>query len=134
MVGGGAVLRRLVLLVLLLLAPAAPALAAAALTVQMETYGGPELGNGVDTTVGQTYTLQLILRNGKVSKAITLPSVDGLTLSGTGTQPWAPSSISYNFFITPSRAGDFTIPAFDIRTDAGETLHVDAIKFHAIVR
>ncbi|HVM81264.1 MAG TPA: BatD family protein [Stellaceae bacterium] len=131
--------RRLALVALLLLAPAAPALAAATLTVQMETYGGhmaqgPELGNGVETVVEDTYTLQLIVQGGKVSQGISLPRVDGLTLSGTGSQPWNAKSISYNFFITPARTGDFTIPAFDIRTDAGETLHVGAIKFHVIGR
>ena len=107
--------------------------------MQMETYGGhmakgPELGNGVETVVENTYTLQLIVQSGKVSRGIALPHVDGLTLSGTGTQPWSGNATSYNFFITPARTGDFTIPAFDIRTDAGETLHVGAIKFHVIGR
>ena len=56
----------------------------------------------------------------------------GLVLSGSGWQPGLSKNvIEYNFILTPSRTGDFTVPAFDIRTDDGQTLHVGPIKFHA---
>jgi hypothetical protein len=84
----------------------------------------PQLSSDDGNVVGQPITLTLTIKSGSVTN-ITLPKVDGLTLNGSGTNP-----PDFNFFITPTRAGDFTIPAFDIRTDDGQTIHVNAVKFH----
>jgi hypothetical protein len=40
--------------------------------------------------------------------------------------------MSLNFAIVPSRAGTFTIPAFDIHTQGGDVLHVRAMKLHVL--
>jgi hypothetical protein len=106
-------------LALVLLLMASPAFAAA--TLKQEIIGG--------VGVGSATTIQLTISNGKVSKPVQLPAVDGLTLNGTGTNP-QPHSFALTFFVTPAHAGDFTIPAFDIQTDAGETLHVNPIVLH----
>jgi hypothetical protein len=110
---------RLPLLALLLAFVAWPALAAA--TLKQEVIGG--------VSVGAATTIQLTISNGKVSKPVQLPAVDGLTLNGSGTNP-QPHSFALTFFVTPAHAGDITIPAFDIQTDAGETLHVNPIVLH----
>ncbi|MGA3172448.1 MAG: BatD family protein [Chthoniobacteraceae bacterium] len=88
----------------------------------------PARGN---VNVGEVLTLTLTITVKGVNVAnINLPNVDGLTLNGTGTNPQADHE-DFNFFLTPSRAGDFVIPAFDIKTVDGQTLHVNQIKIHA---
>jgi hypothetical protein len=77
--------------------------------------------------VGVPTTIVLAITGAKVS-AVNLPSVSGLTLNGSGTNP---ARHEYNFFVTPTRAGDITISAFDIKSDDGQTLHVEAITLHA---
>lgn len=123
--------RRMFLLALVLVSMAAPVLAAASLTVQIMgsgyTAGGQAPQDGAKIGAGETVTIMLTVTNGKVSQAIRLPHVDGLVVNGSGTNPGAHSE-SFTFFVTPTRAGDITIPAFDIRTDEGQTLHVNAIK------
>jgi len=84
----------------------------------------PKLLPPAGNTVGAVITLTLTIRDGSI-KGISLPEVSGLTLNGTGT-----NLPDYNFFITPTRAGDFTIPAFDIHTGDGKVIHVKAVKFH----
>ena len=82
-----------------------------------------------DVVAGQPVTITL---NGPVGKPgeFSLPHVDGLTVSGSGADPNTKPP-SYNFFVTPEHAGDFTIPAFDIHSDDGQTFHVQALKLHA---
>jgi hypothetical protein len=78
--------------------------------------------------VGVPTTIVLAITGAKVS-AVNLPSVSGLTLNGSGNNP---ARHEYNFFVTPTRAGDITIPAFDIKTGDAQVLHVDAIALHAL--
>jgi len=82
-----------------------------------------------DVVAGQPVTITL---NGPVGKPgeFSLPRVDGLTVNGSGADPYTKPP-SYNFFVTPAHAGDFTIPAFDIHSDDGQTFHVQALKLHA---
>lgn len=116
-------LRRLFAAGVLSLGLASPAFAAASLTEQF-------IPDAAHAVVGQPTTITLTVKGAKVSGAVKLPQVAGLTLNGSGTNPSA-NSEDFNFFVTPTRAGDLTIPAFDIRTDDGQTLHVNAIKLHA---
>ena len=90
---------------------------------------GPVPQDGVKASVGDVLTIVLTVTNGKISQAIRLPDVDGLAVNGSGTNPLADSE-DFTFFVTPTRAGDITIPAFDIRTDDGETLEVNPIILH----
>lgn len=115
-------------------AKAAPANAATSLAVRVDPGGGyrtPSAGNAITARVDVLINIELTVTNGKVSKPIEFPSVDGIRLSGSGNNPKSGSLIFY-FFLTPTRTGDFTIRPFDIRTDEGRILHVDAIKFHVI--
>ena len=80
-------------------------------------------------TVGVPVTVVITIKGAKVDK-VDLPTVDGLTLNGSGENPYG-GKLDFTFFLTPSHAGDYTIPAFDVKTVDGQTLHVDAIKFHA---
>jgi hypothetical protein len=115
-------LRRIFWFILAFAGVTMAALADDAVTVTMI----PEKG---DIDVGGVVTLTITIKGPKVAN-INLPNVDGLTLNGTGTNP-QPDHEDFNFFLTPSRAGDFVIPAFDIKTVDGQTLHVNQIKIHA---
>jgi hypothetical protein len=110
----------LALAVAALLATTQLALAAGTVKVRL-------LPDGDKATVGSPTTISIIITGAKVT-SVNLPSVNGLTLNGTGTNP---NAHEYNFFVSPTRAGDFTIPAFDVKADDGEILHVPAIALHA---
>jgi hypothetical protein len=83
-----------------------------------------------DVVAGQPVTITLSGPVGKPGE-FSLPHVDGLTVNGSGADPNTKPP-SYNFFVTPARAGDFTIPAFDIHSDDGQTFHVQALKLHVV--
>jgi BatD DUF11 like domain len=109
---------------------ATPAFAAASVTVQVDE-GGLHMSSGKAVYAAQvqgTTTVALIVKNGKVSQPIQWPKTDGLPVTGSG---YDPHTNTFTFFLTPQRAGDFTVPAFDFRTDDGQTLHVGPLKFHA---
>jgi len=118
------------LLALAFVLMAAPAFAAASVTVRVDQGGHMKSNLSVYTMwVDVASTIELVVANAKVSQPIAWPKVEGLTLNGTGNDP---HTNTFTFFLTPSRVGDFTVPAFDIRTDDGQTLHVGPIKFHAV--
>ena len=60
---------------------------------------------------------------------ITLPSVSGLTVNGSGNNPYQSPPVC-TFFVTPAHAGDFTIPAFNIKSADGKDYHVLAFTLH----
>jgi len=106
-----------------------PCLAAATLSQQIDP---PEV------TVGDEVTVTLTIQGGGASN-IELPPVDGLQVVGnnsstnvTFTNGAFSSSISQSFILVPSRAGNFTIPAFDIHTQDGQVLHVQPMKLHVL--
>jgi hypothetical protein len=82
-----------------------------------------------DVAAGEPVTITLKGPVGKPGE-FSLPHVHGLTVNGSGADPNTKPP-SYNFFVTPASAGDFTIPAFDIHSDDGQTFHVQALKLHA---
>src|SRR5579872_3535992 len=111
------------LVALALAVVAAPAFAAASVTVNVDE-GDMQMSSGKAVYAMQvdgTTTVELVVANAKVSRPISWPKVDGLTLSGSGFNPYRNT---FSFFLTPTRPGDFTVPAFDFRTDDGQTLHV----------
>ena len=83
-----------------------------------------------DVVAGVPVTITLSVPGGKLGE-FKLPHVEGLTVNGSGHDPNT-NPPSYNFFVTPAHAGDFTIPAFDIRSDDGQTFHVQALKLHVV--
>jgi hypothetical protein len=81
-----------------------------------------------DISAGTPVTLQLSGPLGKPGE-FELPSVSGLTVNGTGGDPYS-SPPSYNFFVTPAHTGDFTIPAFNVHADDGKDYHVAEFTLH----
>jgi hypothetical protein len=81
-----------------------------------------------DVTAGVPVTLEL---HGPVPGpgGITLPSVSGLTVNGTGTDPNQSPPVC-TFFVTPAHAGDYTIPAFNIQSSDGKVYHVLPFTLH----
>jgi hypothetical protein len=116
--------RLLFLLALIFICTTMPGHAAATLTQDIDPKEG---------TVGTPLTLTLTVKNATAGN-IKLPAVDGLVLNGSGNNPNVDDgkSVAYTFFLTPTHAGDFTIPAFDFKTDDGQTLHVPATKLHVV--
>lgn len=106
-----------------------PLLAAATLTQQIDP---PEASVGDQVTV--TFTVQ----NGSEA-TVQLPRVDGLQVAGssnmtniTFSNGTLSSAVSQTFMLIPERPGDYTIPAFDIRTRDGEVLHARPMKLHVL--
>lgn len=116
-------------LIACLLLGATSCLAAATVTQKVDP---PQVNAGENTVV--TITVQ----NGTVTD-MQLPQADGLTLVGTKSTSDLTFSngaisrgMSFIFVLATSEAGDFTIPAFDVPTQEGETLHVKAMKIHVL--
>jgi hypothetical protein len=114
---------------LLLAGGTLPALAAATLSQAIDP---PEANVGDEVSV--TFTVQ---NGGETS--VQLPHVDGLQVAGdssttniTFANGTLSSAISQTFTLVPQRAGDFTIPAFDIQTRDGQVLHAQAMKLHVV--
>ena len=123
-------LSRGALLALAVVFLAAPVFAAGSVTVRVDQGDQMKSNLPVYTMwVEVVTTVELVVTGAKVSQPISWPKVDGLTLNGTGFNP---HTNAFSFFLTPSRVGDFTVPAFDIRADDGQTLHVGPNKFHAV--
>lgn len=102
-----------------------------------------------EVSVGDPVTITLTVQGGSIkmkdtdtifgmsisSVDIALPQVDGLQRGQTATQIMSingVSSTSAIFTLIPTRAGNFTIPAFDIRTQEGDLLHVKAMQLHVL--
>jgi len=125
---------RISALALSALAVIAPSFAAGTtLNLQMESDNDedspPSSTNEIQ--VGAVETLTLTIRNERISQPIVLPRTQGLNVSGSG---YDPHTGDHTFFVTPSHPGNYTIRAFDIRTDSGHVLHVNAFKFRAVTQ
>lgn len=105
-----------------------PCLAAATLDQQI---------NPPEANLGDAVTITFTLKNG--SGEIHLPAVDGLQVLGTSIansftfdNGTSTSSVTESFQVQPLRAGDFTIPAFNIHLSDGGTLHTQPMKLHVL--
>jgi hypothetical protein len=104
--------------------------AAAVLTQQIDP---PE------TNVGDPVIVTLTIAGGTIG-GIQLPHVAGLEAGGTSFQIKSSdndngsftTSVALNISLIPTRPGDFTIPAFDIRTQEGDVLHVKPMKLRVL--
>jgi hypothetical protein len=108
---------------------AIPSFAAASLTQEIDPR---------EVNVGDPAIVTLSVQGGSII-GIQLPPVDGLQVGGTNFQIKSveengsySTSVELNISITPTRPGNFVIPAFDIRTQEGDVLHVKAMKLHAL--
>ncbi len=104
-----------------------PCFAVATLTQEIESR---------TTNVGDPVMVTLTVQGGTIGR-IQLPKVDGLEAGDPSYQIKSIedngsffTTVSFSIAITPTRPGDFTIPAFDLRTQEGDVLHVKAIKLH----
>jgi len=116
-------------LILWLALGSAPSLAAATISQQI---------NPPEINLGDSANVTITIQNGSAS-GIQLPHVDGLEIAGSSTQIMNTSingvesnALSITFAIEPTHAGDFTIPAFDVTTQDGGTLHVHEMKLHVL--
>jgi hypothetical protein len=100
--------------------------AAATLTQQID----PAQAN-----VGDPVIVTLTVQGGSIGR-IRLPQVDGLQVGDTSLQIKSSAdddgnystSVTFDISLTPTRPGDFTIPAFDLHTQEGDVLHVKAMR------
>jgi oxygen tolerance protein BatD len=91
-----------------------------------------------DVSVGDEVTVTISVLNGGGAD-VQLPRVDGLELQGTSTATQITftngalsSSVSQIFTLMPDRAGDLTIPAFDVHVSGGQVLHAHEMKIHVV--
>jgi hypothetical protein len=105
---------------------------ATSFAVSVDPGGGyvtPSPGSAITAWVEELVNVQVTVTNGKVSKPVEFPSVDGLRVTGSGNNSKG-SAVILLFILTPTRPGDFTTRPVDFRTDEGQAVHVDAIRFH----
>lgn len=103
-----------------------PALAAPSFTLSIN--GKPYADAPVAVTVGKVFTVELAL-SGATTGQLYVPSVPQLASHGGSGMPGDKVSI-YDFYLTPLRPGDITIPAFEIVTSGGK-LPIKPIRLHA---
>jgi hypothetical protein len=91
-----------------------------------------------EVNVGDPAIVTITVQGGSIL-GVNLPPVDGLEVGGTSLQIKSlddngsySTSVSINISLTPTRSGNFTIPAFDIHTQEGDVLHVKAMKLHVL--
>ncbi len=90
-------------------------------------------GNAV-IHLGDTAKVSITVADGGWTRLLKLPKVTNLTIIRMGQEEIEgtqehPIVIS-RFSVLPSQTGDFTIPAFDIKTQTSEILHVQAFTLH----
>jgi hypothetical protein len=109
---------------------AAPTRGAATFTQQIDP---------AQTDVGDPVMVTITVQGGTVGTT-QLPSVDGLEAGSTNLQIKSEqndngsftTSVALSVSLTPVRAGDFTVPAFDLKTQEGDVLHIKAMKLHVV--
>jgi len=91
-----------------------------------------ELNIGDEATI--TYTVQ-----GGNADDFQLPAVDGLTVEGSSSSAsfvmngfTVTQNFSHTFLVVANRAGNLVIPAFDVRTGDGQTVHTQAVTLHVL--
>jgi hypothetical protein len=91
-----------------------------------------------EVVIGDQAIITITVQNGSVDD-VNLPPVDGLQIVGTRTASSytlsngsLSRSMSFIFAIEASHSGNFTIPAFDVRSGESELLHVKSIKLHVL--
>jgi uncharacterized protein (DUF58 family) len=84
---------------------------------------------GADVDVGEPCVLIITLTGSRMGQNVKLPTVAGLETDYTGMS-YDNTTETFKFYLAPQHEGDFTVPAFTLRTQSGETLQVPATKIH----
>ena len=86
--------------------------------------------------LGDTAKLNIAVTDGGWTKLLRLPQVDGLTVIRLGPEDIERTQdhlvVISRFSIVPTRTGDFVIPAFDLKTQTSEILHIHPITLHVV--
>ena len=104
----------------------APALAAVSLTISVN--GQPYANGPIAISTKKPTTIAIAIGGAIVAGQVFLPSVPGLIQHGSSGTPG--KIATYAFYVTPVRAGDITIPGFDIDA-SGRTIHIRPIRLVA---
>ena len=117
-------MRKLILCAtLLLLAPAQ-----AAISLGISVNGQPYANAPIVISTRKPTTIAIAIGGAIVTGQVFLPSVSGLIQHGASGTPG--KIATYAFYVTPARAGEITIPGFDIDA-SGQTIHVPRIRLVA---
>ena len=84
---------------------------------------------GADVDIGEPCVVAITLSGSRVGQNVKLPKVDNLELITTGMY-YDNFNETFKFYLAPRKEGDFTIPAFTLKVQSGETLQVPAIQVH----
>ena len=91
-----------------------------------------------EINIGDDVAITFTVKGGNVSN-LPFPAVDGLQSLGktsatniTFNNGVFSSSHSESFHVSPTHAGDITVPAFDIHLQDGTVLHTEAMKLHVL--
>lgn len=100
----------------------------------------PTLSQSIETgeaRVGDQINLSFTVQNGSLEN-LALPVVDGLSIMGPSTESnmsiingAMSTSVTMTFTVTPTHAGNFVIPAFDIPS-GGQVLHTRPMNLHVV--
>lgn len=105
----------------------APAAAAVSLTISVNEQ--PYAGTPITIRTKTPTTIAIAVGGAVITGQVFLPSVPGLVRHGSSGTPGKIST--YAFYVTPTHAGDITIPAFDIVTAGGPPIHIRPIRLRA---
>jgi hypothetical protein len=84
---------------------------------------------GADVDIGEPCVVAITLSGSRVGQNVKLPKVDNLELITTGMY-YDNFNETFKFYLAPKKEGDYTIPAFTLKVQSGETLQVPAIQVH----
>jgi hypothetical protein len=73
--------------------------------------GAPMLTDSSRLSTETSVTIEVIVKDAKVSYPIQMPPASGTVVNGSRTNP-QPHSRSFSFFLTATHAGEFTIGPF----------------------
>jgi hypothetical protein len=84
---------------------------------------------GADVDIGEPCVVAITLSGSRVGQNVKLPKVDNLELITTGMY-YDNFNETFKFYLAPKKEGTYTIPAFTLKVQSGETLQVPAITIH----
>lgn len=102
--------------------------ASAAVSLSIAVNDKPYDATPIVISTEKPSTIAISIGGAVVTGQVFLPSVPGLVQHGASGTPGKIST--YAFFVTPAKAGDITIPAFNIDA-SGQVIHIRPIRLIA---